>query len=218
MATYKKLSELWPDPMPVPTPREAVAGTRRLIRRAFALAAEDGKVGLMGYGPYIKRTRFKITSGNRFTYPRNRTWYVNPNDPHHGGGGGWGEIVHAVSHWAQRRWWPNEDPHAPRHVYIEKRSWRSTPSRTSSPVNSPGPRSRSPMPRWCGRRVSRLGSRLGRQSASGRTPRSKSCGGRPGTTGSPKMIVSGQRKVIVNQCRRLGLPRSAAFAMSGGRW
>lgn len=119
MATYKKLSEMWPDPMPVPTPQEAIAGTRRLIRRAFALAAEDGREGFMGYGAYIKRTRFKITSGNRFTYPRNRTWYVNPNDPHHGGGGGWGEIVHAVSHWAQRRWWPNEDPHAPRHVYLE---------------------------------------------------------------------------------------------------
>ncbi len=120
MATYREINSLWPDPMPVPTSKEAIAGTRRLIRRAFALAAEDGKVGFMGYGPYMKRTRFKATQGRRFTYPRNRVWFVNPDHRGHGGGGGWGEIVHAVSHWSMRRWWPHEDPHAPRHVYLER--------------------------------------------------------------------------------------------------
>lgn len=115
MPTYKEINALWPSPMPVPTPDEALAGTKRLIRRAYALAREEG----VATGPIPKR-KFVLTSGRRYTYVRRGVWYVNPNDKDRGGGGGWGEIVHSISHWAQRRFWPSEGDHAVRHVHLER--------------------------------------------------------------------------------------------------
>lgn len=117
MTTYNEVNGKWPEPMPVPTAKEAIAGTRRLIRRAFALAASEGVP--CDYGRYIKARRFKITSGRRVTWCRGGTWVVNPDEKRWGRSGGWGEIVHSVSHWAHRRFWPKEKPHAHRHVWLE---------------------------------------------------------------------------------------------------
>lgn len=115
MTTYKEVNSAWPDPMPVPTPREAIHGTRRLVRRAFALAREEGVVT----GP-VPKYKFKLTSGRRITWVRRMTWHVNPDEKRGGRPGGWSEIVHSVSHWMQRRFWPTENPHGPRHVWLER--------------------------------------------------------------------------------------------------
>lgn len=116
MPTYKEINSAWPDPMPVPTPAEAIKGTKRLIRKAFALARDDGVE--RSYSNYMTGRKFKITSGNRHTWPQSGAWLVNPNEQR--GRGGWSEIVHSVSHWAQRRFWPKENPHGPRHVTLER--------------------------------------------------------------------------------------------------
>lgn len=114
MTTYKEVNAAWPDPVPVPSNCEAIHGVRHLIRRAFALAKADGCVGFAGYKPYMRGRKFKITTGRR----RTSIWrgVVNPNECHRG----WAEIVHSVSHWAQHRFWPKEDSHGPRHVWLEK--------------------------------------------------------------------------------------------------
>lgn len=115
MTTYNEINCAWPDPMPVPTPREAVHGTKRLLRHMFALASAEGIA--CDYGRYVKGRRFKVTSGRRYTWCRRGTWMVNPNGRHFGG---WQDIVHCISHWAHRRFWPGEKPHGVRHVWIER--------------------------------------------------------------------------------------------------
>lgn len=115
MTTYREVNSAWPDTTLTPTPAEAITGTKRLIRRAFALAREEGMV--FSYGRYIKGRKFKLTSGRRATRG-GRTWFVNPNERR--GQGGWPEIVHSVSHWAQRWFWPKEQSHGPRHVWVER--------------------------------------------------------------------------------------------------
>jgi hypothetical protein len=117
MTTYREVNAAWPDPCPIPTPQEAIRGVKRLIRRVHRIAIDDGAAP--NYLRLPKR-RFKITSGRRITWPRKGVWYVNPNERRGGGQGGWAEIVHSVSHWAQRHYWPRENPHGPRHVWIEK--------------------------------------------------------------------------------------------------
>lgn len=123
MAKYDRVNTLWPNPVPVPDQKEAIAGVKRLIRRSFALAKEDraptARFGL-SYGSYIKTVKFKSTSGNRSTWPRSGVWQVNPNQRDRG----WFEIVHSVSHWAYRRFWPQERTknggHGTRHVWLEQ--------------------------------------------------------------------------------------------------
>lgn len=114
MSTYGQLNAAWPDDLKAPTPREALAGTKRLIKLCYRHAKEEGVFS----GKPMKR-RFKIVSGNRHTWLNDGVWCVNPNYTWPGFGG-WKGIVHGVSHWAQRRFWPNEKPHGPRHVWIER--------------------------------------------------------------------------------------------------
>lgn len=117
MANYAAINAAWPDPVPVPSAKEAITGTKRLIRKAFALAKTEGKSqAFLGCSPYMKRMRFKATSGRRYTYPRSGVWHVNP-DGHHFGG--WKGIVHGISHWAIRRFWPNAEPHSAIHAWME---------------------------------------------------------------------------------------------------
>lgn len=113
--SYEQVNGQWPEQLPVPTPKEAIAGTRRLVRRAFALAKAEGVP--CDYGRYIRGRKFRITTGNRYTHPYSGEWRVNPNGRHFGG---WRDIVHGVSHWAHRRFWPKEDPHASRHHWMER--------------------------------------------------------------------------------------------------
>lgn len=110
---YDKVNKAWPENTPIPTPKEAIAGCRRLVRFAYRLAIAEGARSL---SPATKLLRFKVVTGNRHTYPRSGVWCVNPNGRHFGG---WRDIVHGVSHWAGQRFWPGEKPHSLRHVWIE---------------------------------------------------------------------------------------------------
>ena len=113
MTTYRAVNAMWPEPYPVPTSREAIIGAKRLIRRAHRLAIEDGAIPKFAK---LRPRKFKITSGNRYTEIRSGVWYVNPNQGNHWG---WHQIVHGVSHWAQRHYWPQADGHGALHAWLE---------------------------------------------------------------------------------------------------
>lgn len=113
MTTYRQVNAVWPTPYPVPTPKEAITGAKRLIRFAHRLAIQDGAVPKFAT---LRRRTFKITSGNRYTEIRSGVWYVNPNQSNHWG---WHQIVHGVSHWAQRHYWPQADGHGALHAWLE---------------------------------------------------------------------------------------------------
>ena len=95
----------WPDDTPAPTEREAIAGAKRLYRKAMGR-------------PW--RGAVKATSGNRHTWIRRGVLYVNPDERRRNGKGGWAEIVHSISHYAHRRLNPNDKPHSARQSYIER--------------------------------------------------------------------------------------------------
>lgn len=111
MTTYREVCAAWPDPMPIPTEREAIAGVKRLVRVAHRHAVEEG----VHFG--LSKYHYRITTGRRWTQMRNRTWHINCNGRYLGG---WGDIVHCVSHWAHGKYWPREKSHGPRHVFIER--------------------------------------------------------------------------------------------------
>lgn len=114
MTTYRDINAVWPEPYPVPTSREAITGAKRLIRLAHRLAIQDGAV------PKYAKLRcysFKLTSGRRYTKLRRGVWYINPNLQGHWG---WHEIVHSISHWARRHYWPQADGHGALHAWLEK--------------------------------------------------------------------------------------------------
>jgi hypothetical protein len=113
MTTYRQVNAVWPTPYPVPTPKEAITGAKRLIRLAHRLAIQDGAVPKFAT---LRRRKFKITSGNRYTEVRSGVWYVNPNQGNHWG---WHQIVHGISHWAQRHYWPQADGHGALHAWLE---------------------------------------------------------------------------------------------------
>lgn len=84
-----------------PTPQEALAGFKRLFRKAMGR-------------PY--RGKLILATGNRRTWygTKPRTIRVNPDE----NGGGWHEIVHSVSHMASRSLY--REGHGPRHAFIER--------------------------------------------------------------------------------------------------
>lgn len=106
MATYQSVNSQWPDGTRdgrdlKPTPQEAMAAAKRLYR--FAMKKPwPGKV--------------VITSGNRYTWVRNRVLYVNPDYRD----GGWHELVHLMSHLCTQRLFPNASGHGHQHAFLEK--------------------------------------------------------------------------------------------------
>lgn len=110
---YDQVNKAWPDPLPVPTEQEAIAGARRLIRLMVSEAEREG----VSHNYRFTSKRFVATSGRRYTWLRSNVWRINPNGPHFGG---WKDIAHCISHWAQHRFWPTEKPHGIRHVWLER--------------------------------------------------------------------------------------------------
>lgn len=90
-----------------PTPEEAISAARRLYR--FAMKK-----------PF--RGKIKLTSGNRYSYIRNGTMYVNPDwkNDWHKGGGGWHELIHLLSHSFAQQLFPRAKGHGPQHAFLEK--------------------------------------------------------------------------------------------------
>ena len=116
MPTYNEINSAWPTPTPVPSGPEAIAGAKRLIKLCFSHAKEEGRIDSCKSHQH----RFVVTSGRRHTWIRGGVWYINPDEKRFNGLGGWAEIVHSISHWAMHKFWPHENPHGPRHVWIEK--------------------------------------------------------------------------------------------------
>jgi len=117
---YDNVNAVWPDECPIPSPQEALTGARKLVRLALTLKREPSKDPSRQVQPTPKfRGEFKLTSGNRYTYPRRGVFYVNPDQSDHRFRG-WKGIVHDISHWAGRRLYPDYDPHDHRHAFIER--------------------------------------------------------------------------------------------------
>jgi len=91
----------WPNDVPKPSAQEAISGAKRLYRK------------IMGR-PW--RGKWKITSGNRNTWPRNGTFYVNPDH----GWNGFDGIIHLMAHYLHRKRYPGKRPHHYTELELEK--------------------------------------------------------------------------------------------------
>jgi hypothetical protein len=105
---YERVNGAWPEGTNdgrsiKPTGQEALAAARRLYKFGTKL---------VGLTPH--KLSYKLTSGNRYTYPRRSTMPVNPDQR----GGGWHELVHSLSHYITSRKYG--DAHGPRHAFIER--------------------------------------------------------------------------------------------------
>src|SRR3990167_5541907 len=115
---YRSVNGAWPEGTNdgrslKPTPQEALAGARRLYRIAMGR-------------PF--RGKMTLTSGRNRTWIRRGVFKVNPDedgtrfhqepDGERRKGGGWHEIVHAISHYAARKLY--DEAHGPRHAFIER--------------------------------------------------------------------------------------------------
>lgn len=114
---YQSVNGQWPDGSNdgrdlKPTPKEALAGAKRLYRIAM---------GKPWTGP------IKLTSGRRHTWIRRGVFYVNPDEQRWSGSGGWHEIVHSISHLAARRLYG--EAHGSRHAWIERQLIQAVVSR-----------------------------------------------------------------------------------------
>lgn len=105
---YARANAQWgEDPIPVPSPEEALAGAKKLFR------FETGR-----------SIPAALTSGNRYTWVRwqDKAWTlrVNPNrkELH---GGGWKALVHDLSHYLHRHGGSGDKPHSASHARLEAR-------------------------------------------------------------------------------------------------
>jgi hypothetical protein len=94
---YDTVNATWPTDLPTLTPREAITAAKRLYR--FGMKR-----------PF--RGKVKLTSGNRYTWPRGGVLYVNPDR-------GWPHLVHMISHLVHRRTHADKRPHDFRHEFLE---------------------------------------------------------------------------------------------------
>jgi hypothetical protein len=62
--------------------------------------------------------KWELTSGNRYTWPKRGTFYVNP-ERHAFGLRGLREIIHMIAHWSHRRLHPQDKPHSIRQLRLE---------------------------------------------------------------------------------------------------
>lgn len=102
---YQHVNSQWPEIVPELTGHEALAAAKRLYR--FAMKK-----------PY--KGKWKLVSGNRYTWVWNHTFCVNPNYTGRGAVNGWHDLVHFVSHYCHRRLWPAHKPHSATHHHLER--------------------------------------------------------------------------------------------------
>lgn len=101
---YAHVNGQWPETIPELTGPEALSAAKRLYRFAMKRAF---------------RGRWKLVSGNRYTWTQSGVFCVNPkrtgaSQP------GWHDLVHMMSHHCARRLHPTAKPHGPQHHFIEK--------------------------------------------------------------------------------------------------
>jgi hypothetical protein len=102
---YHAVNSQWPDVVPELDGPEAVAAAKRLYR--FAMKR-----------PW--RGKWKIVSGNRYTWTHQGVFCVNPKYTGRGAVNGWHDLVHFMSHYCHRRLFPKAKPHGPAHHFLEK--------------------------------------------------------------------------------------------------
>lgn len=104
---YHGVNSQWPDVLPPLSDQEALAGTKRLYRKATGKAFKG---------------EWKITTGNRRTWVRNHVFYVNPGSTGWTGDArpGWPDIVHNISHYAHWKLHPTWASHGPAHRELEE--------------------------------------------------------------------------------------------------
>ncbi len=101
---YSRVNHAWPDEPPIPTADEAVRAVKRIYRFI---------TGKKFAGPVV------ITSGNRYTWCKGGTFYINPN--HKAGGEyGWGALAHDLSHYLNRHYGDGK-AHSKQHARLELR-------------------------------------------------------------------------------------------------
>jgi hypothetical protein len=91
----------WPDVVPKPSAQEAILGARMLYRKFLGKKAP---------------LKVIVTSGNRYTWVRYGTLYVNPDH----GWNGFRGIIHLLAHYAHRRVHPGKRPHHYTELELEK--------------------------------------------------------------------------------------------------
>lgn len=87
----------WPSTLPELSGQEAIAAVKKLLRH---------------FGVKFVGT-FRVTSGNRYTWPRRGVFSVNPER-------GWHHLVHLTAHYAHSRLNPTEKPHHYHHLHLER--------------------------------------------------------------------------------------------------
>lgn len=102
---YHAVNHQWPDVVPALTGPEAISAAKRLYRMAMKRKWNGS---------------WKLTTGRRYTWPRGRTFYVNPARTGSGLETGWRDLVHMMSHYCFRQLMPHRRPHDPRHEYLER--------------------------------------------------------------------------------------------------
>ncbi len=104
-AKYHAVNDQWPETIPPLTGPEAIAAAKRLYR--FTMKKSW-------------RGKWKLVSGNRYTWTHQGVFCVNPNYTGRGAINGWHDLVHFMSHYCHSRLWPRHKPHGPNHHHIEK--------------------------------------------------------------------------------------------------
>jgi hypothetical protein len=98
----ERVNGLWSG-QPVLSPEESLAAAKKLYRHAMGKSWKG---------------KWELTSGNRRTWARYGTFYVNP-DERTWTNRGLREIVHSISHYCHRRLHPNDAPHSIRQMRLE---------------------------------------------------------------------------------------------------
>lgn len=102
----RAINDLWDGRAPVLSPTDSIKAAKRLYR---------SEMKRKWSGPV------ELTSGNRHTWIRGRTLYVNPDERRWNGKGGLREIIHMMSHYCHRRRNPHDAPHSIRQAQMESR-------------------------------------------------------------------------------------------------
>jgi hypothetical protein len=95
------VNDKWPDAVPKPTAQEAVLGARLLYRKFLGKKAP---------------LKVVVTSGNRYSWGRYGTLYVNPDH----GWNGFRGIIHLLAHYFHRRLHSGKRPHHYTELELEK--------------------------------------------------------------------------------------------------
>jgi hypothetical protein len=100
------VNKLWDGQKPVLSPEETLAAAKKLYRHAMGKAWHG---------------KWALVSGNRYTWVRNMTFYVNPDRSRAWQTPGLRDVIHLMSHWCHRRLHPRDKPHSIRQLRLEAR-------------------------------------------------------------------------------------------------